>query len=49
MLKKAFYFLLKDKKDRDISKGSLNQPKTRIILWDEDTEMEIEPGKKKKK
>ena len=44
MSKKTFYFLLED---REIHQNS--QLKKRIILWDEDTEIETELIKKKKK
>jgi len=44
MSKKIFYFLLED---REIHQNS--QVKKRIILWDEDTEIETELIKKKKK
>jgi hypothetical protein len=44
MSRKTFYFLLEN---REINQNS--QLKKRIILWDEDTEIETETIKKKKK
>jgi hypothetical protein len=44
MSRKTFYFLLEN---REINQNS--QFKKRIILWDEDTEINTEPVKKKKK
>jgi hypothetical protein len=44
MSRKTFYFPLEN---RDILRNS--QLKKRIILWDEDKEINIEPIKKKKK
>jgi hypothetical protein len=44
MSRKTFYFLLEN---RDIYQNSLL--KKRIILWDEDTEIETKPINKKKK
>ena len=44
MSRKTFYFLLEN---REIYQNS--QLKKRIILWDEDTEIETKPINKKKK
>jgi hypothetical protein len=44
MSRKTFYFLLEH---RDIYQNSL--VKKRIILWDEDTEIDTKPIDKKKK